>query len=292
MAVNQFLDFLKFEKRYSAHTLKAYSSDLRDFLDFMNITYQTNDLLQTDFFQVRSWIVSLLEQNICPKSVKRKISCLKSFFSFAVKNNFIFKNPMDKISSPKSSEKLPVFIEKTALENLLSGGNFEDTSEGKRDRLILETFYCTGMRISELINIRVMDIDFYRSAVKVSGKRNKERIIPILPHLKAMIEEFVNTNSLVSNPENFLFTNQKGKKLNPKMVYSIVNFYLSKVTTADQRSPHVLRHSFATHMLDNGSDLNAIKEILGHSSLQATQVYTHNTIEKLKNIYKKAHPRA
>jgi integrase/recombinase XerC len=292
MAVNQFLDFLQFEKRYSAHTLKAYTTDLRDFGDFLETAYQTNNLLQTDYFQVRSWIVSLLEQNIDPKSVKRKISCLKSFFSFAMKNNLILKNPMDKVISPKSSSNLPVFIEKNALENLLSGGDFEDTFEGKRDRLILETFYCTGMRLSELLNIKIKDIDFQRSTVKVLGKRNKERIIPILNHLKSMLSDFIKDTANESNFDNFLFTTSKGKKMNPKLVYNIVYSYLSKVTTADKKSPHVLRHSFATHMLNNGSDLNAIKEILGHANLQATQVYTHNTIEKLKNIYKKAHPRA
>jgi integrase/recombinase XerC len=292
MPVSDFLQYLQYEKRCSSHTIAAYTKDLQSFSVYLLGQYATSKPENANYLQVRSWIVSLFESNFDAKSINRKISCLKSFFTYHIKNNFITVNPMDKVVSPKMAKKLPVFIEKNAMENLLDGLEFENNFDGRRDRLILEIFYCTGMRLSELIGVKINDIDNSRKAIKVLGKRNKERIIPLLEHLLRQIEEFVQDFHLNPFQDNYLITNAKGGKISPRMVYGIVNKYLSLVTTADKKSPHTLRHTFATHMLNNGSSLNAIKEILGHANLQATQIYTHNTIEKLKNIHKQAHPRA
>jgi integrase/recombinase XerC len=292
MHLDQFLNYLQFEKRCSSHTITAYTSDLQAFSLFLKEIYELENLQEINYQQIRSWIVSLLENNYDEKSINRKISCLKSYFNFLVKNYFIPKSPMGKVVSPKQIQKLPVFIEKQGMDNLLDGQEFEQNFEGNRDRLILEMFYCTGMRLNELINIKIPDVDFSRENVKVLGKRNKERIIPMLAHLIALIKSFLAEWHLNPIASNYLFTNAKSGKISPRLVYKIVNAYLSRATTSDKKSPHVLRHTFATHMLNNGADLNAIKEILGHANLQATQIYTHNSIERLKSIHKQAHPRA
>ena len=221
-------------------------------------------------------------------SVNRKISSLKSYYKFLLVSNYVDTNPTLKLISPKSSKRLPVFVEKDNMDSLFDKDFFEDSYEGKRDKLIIELFYFTGMRLSELINIKTSDIDKVNSQIKVIGKRNKERLIPITFNTLKDLNEFINFYEI----ENFLFAEGNGKKLYSKKVYRIVNKYLAKISSIKKKSPHVLRHSFATHMLNNGADINAIKEILGHANLSATQIYTHNSIKKLKNVHKQAHPKA
>ncbi|MFN7015266.1 MAG: tyrosine-type recombinase/integrase, partial [Bacteroidia bacterium] len=216
----------------------------------------------------------------------------RSFFTYLIKQGIVEKNPLSKIIAPKIPKRLPAFVPKNSIDELFENVHFSDDFKGKRDKLIFEIFYSTGIRLSELINIKPCDIDEANKSIKVLGKRNKERIIPIQQSLLEKINDLISyTKSNINTSENYLFLTEKGKKIYPRLVYTIVNTYLSRVATITQKSPHVLRHTFATHMLENGADINAIKELLGHSSLSATQIYTHNTIEKLKNIYDKAHPR-
>ena len=288
MQVKKFLNYLKFEKRYSDHTLVAYKTDLNQFISFILLEFEIENLKEVSHSIIRSWIANLLDSGISTRSVNRKITTLKSLFKFLLMEDFITENPTQKIVSPKNTKKLPIFLEESKMEDLFKDINFPETFEGERDKLILDVFYMTGIRLIELINLNVSDIDFQNSTLKVIGKRNKERIIPLPPILLDKLKKFSENNNI----NNTFFVNSEGVKLTPKKVYVIVNKYLSMVSSLEKKSPHVLRHTFATHMLNNGADINAIKEILGHSNLSATQVYTHNTIERLKSIYKQAHPRA
>lgn len=294
MFINEFIDYIAKQKRYSPHTCIAYQQDLRDFFDFLNDQYQVNSIQEINAQLIRSWLVHLIDCKITKRSVNRKISTLKSFYKFLVHNKIIEKNPMEKIISPKNDKTLPAFIEKNKLNNLLNSLEFSNDFEGMQDKLMLEMFYLTGIRLSELIALKSNSIDFDYKQIRVIGKRNKERIIPISSHTIEKIRQFMQQKqqSNVISTVDWLFVRLNGQKLYPEYVYRRIKKYLSYVSTAKKRSPHVLRHSFATHLLDNGAELNAIKEILGHSSLAATQVYTHNTIEKLKNVYNKAHPKA
>lgn len=295
MLIQNFIDYLHFEKRYSPKTLTAYQNDLRQFFDFIRDTYELSDAISADYQMVRSWIVHLLGNNISARSVNRKISALKSFYKYLQKQELIEINPVLKVTPPKTNKKLPEFVDKEKMDMLFDPAIFTDDFEGIRDKLIIELLYYTGIRLSELINIKDTDIDLLRSQIKVTGKRNKERLIPITDELKNTIELYkhVRDNEIERLKSNsYFFVTIKGKNIYEKLVYRVVNSYLSQVSTLQKNSPHVLRHTFATHMLNNGADLNAIKEILGHSNLAATQVYTHNTIEKLKTVYKQAHPRA
>ena len=287
MQKERFLHFLEHEKRYSVHTLKSYSTDLEQFIQFLSSEFQVNTVKDVNFQFVRSWIARLLSNNISARSVNRKITTLKTYFRFLLQENMIKQSPMQKIISPKTSKKLPVFVEEIKMDELLNEIAFGEGFLAQRDRLILELFYFTGIRLSELINLRNKDIDFSNSTILVLGKRNKERLIPLISDIVSKIKE-LNT----SNKSPFLFTTEEGKQISTKQVYRLVNKYLSMVTSLDKKSPHILRHTFATHMLNNGADINAIKELLGHANLSATQAYTHNTIEKLKTVYKQAHPRA
>lgn len=237
-------------------------------------------------------MAALMEQKLTARSINRKITMLKTYFKFLLKENEVKTNPMLKVVSPKMSKKLPVFIEKKNMLDLLDNFAFDNNFEGKRNRLILEMFYSTGIRLSELMNLKCSDINFYSSSVKVLGKRNKERIIPFTPQLKNLISEYLAEKEKAGLNNEHVFVTQKNEKIYEKLVYRIVHYYLGAATSANKKSPHVLRHTFATHMLNNGADLNAIKELLGHANLSATQVYTHNSFEKLKNIYRQAHPRA
>ncbi len=289
-----FLNYIQFEKRYSPNTIIAYKKDLEQFFSFLLSDYQTEDIQSINHLIIRSWLVKLMEAKINPKSVNRKITTLKTFFKFLIKEEAIVINPMSKIISPKTSKRLPVFVEKEKMDLLFDNIEFKDNYIDQRNMLIIELFYATGMRLSELVNLKVSDVDIHNCNIKVLGKRNKERIIPISNKVKDTCLKYIhyrNTFFPETQESNF-FLKEDGKKIYQKLVYRIVNYYLSIVTTIDKKSPHILRHTFATHMLDNGADLNAIKEILGHANLSATQVYTHNTIEKLKNIYKQAHPKA
>lgn len=294
-SVHQFLDYLSFEKRSSVHTVAAYQLDLQQFSDFISDNFQLADVLAAEPTMIRTWTLSLMESGITARSIDRKISALRAFFRYHLKMRHITVNPMEAITAPKISKRLPQFVDETDMSHLFDEELFEDSFEGWRDRLVIELFYVTGMRLSELIGLKRMDIDLYNCTVKVLGKRNKERVIPFSNRVKDIITKYLQLfdEKFPAAPKNYyIFVTDKLNKIYPKSVYRIVRKYLDMVTTIDKRSPHVLRHTFATHMLNHGADLNAIKEILGHTSLAATQVYTHNSIEKLKNIYNQAHPRA
>lgn len=295
MTTGRFLDYIAYEKRYSPLTLVSYRTDLEQFRDFLKNNYETEDLTAASYQMIRSWIVQMLESGQVSRTVNRKISTLRSYYKFLVKENLITENPMTRVIVPKTSIRLPVFVENESLQNLFENVEFGETFEGQRDRMILELFYASGMRLSELINLKESDLELSLGSMRITGKRNKMRIVPLTSHTSKLLSDYIEIKQKHFNKHNnsdYLFVTNKGSKLYPKMVYRTVRKYLSIVTTISKKSPHVLRHTFATHMLNNGADLNAIKEILGHASLSATQVYTHNTVEKLKQVYQKAHPRA
>ncbi len=291
-----FIHYLKYEKRFSKHTITSYEGDLNQFFAFLSqhIKGQIINFQKIDEHIIRKWIVFLIENNISARSVNRKITTLKTFFKFLLKSNQIESNPLDKVLTPKPEKKLPFFVDQNQMDILLDNYKFTDDFEGARDKLIIEIFYFTGIRLSELTELKMKNINQKECFIKVHGKRDKERIIPYPSHLNQSINQYLNYRKQIntsSNQEEPFFITGKGEKIYTKLVYRIVNKYLDAVTTIEKKSPHILRHTFATHMLNNGADLNAIKEILGHANLSATQVYTHNTFEKLKDIYKQAHPR-
>jgi len=288
MYLKEFINYIQSEKRYSDYTITSYKVDLNQFFNYLIEEYKIDNPENVTFKIVRNWISYLLESGLKPRSVNRKISSLKSYFKFLVISNYSDSNPTLKITSPKTSKRLPVFLEKEKINSLLDAKYFDKNFIGYRDKLIIELFYFTGIRLSELLNISIKDIDFNNSQIKVLGKRNKERLIPLTYTLILELKNYINKHNLNS----YLFVDENNNKLYSKKVYRIVNKYISKVSSLKKRSPHVLRHSFATHMLNNGADINAIKEILGHSNLSATQIYTHNSIKKLKNVHKQAHPKA
>ena len=289
MSKNKFIIYLSSEKRFSEHTVKSYTTDLNQFTTFLADEFQiTDDIDEVRFQIIRTWIASLLEKGVNPRSVNRKISTLKSYFKFLIREGVIVENPMMKVVAPKSKKRLPVFIEEDQIQSLLNEVQFEGGFIGERNKLIIELFYVTGIRLSELINIKISDIDFQNQLIKVLGKRNKERLIPLSSSVLVGLSNFIKRNQ----QNQFLFTNLDGKKLYTKLVYRLVNKCIGEISSVNKKSPHILRHTFATHMLNNGADINAIKELLGHANLSATQVYTHNTIDKLKTVYKQAHPRA
>lgn len=291
--VQSFLNYLEYERRYSKHTLESYGNDLEQLYLYLKSAYQKEEMELATHLEIRSWIVHMMEQKISPRSINRKLSTLKSFFKFLMRKGVVKKSPLSKVLAPKTSKRLPVFVEKKGIETLLTDIEFPEGFIGARDKMILDLFYNTGMRRSELNNLKETDIDSYNAQIKVLGKGNKERIIPIQPQLRNALKEYIDLkNQSIVAPSSYLFVNQEGKLLNPSNIYQIVKKYLNLITTIDKKSPHVLRHTFATHLMNNGADINAVKELLGHASLAATQVYTHNTIDKLKNIYKQAHPKA
>ena len=295
MLKDKFVQFLEFEKRSSPHTLVAYRQDLEQFALFLTQIYNLESIEQADHQMLRSWFISLIEKGTSPRTITRKMSSLKAFFRFALANGFEGVNPMLKVSAPKVAKRLPEFIEQEKMEKLVTFSDLSDKQITLRDQTILLVFYSTGIRLSELINIRLEDVDLIKGVIRVLGKRNKERIVPIGDIVKVQMERYLAERIEISGSDNknqMLFVTRKGDKLYSRLVYRIVHNCLSRVSTREKLSPHVLRHTFATHMLDNGADLNAIKDILGHSNLAATQVYTHNTITKLKSVYKQAHPRA
>ncbi|HTX88261.1 MAG TPA: site-specific tyrosine recombinase/integron integrase [Bacteroidales bacterium] len=292
MDPNRFIAYIQFEKRYSPHTVAAYRNDLDQFTAFLQEQYPGTGLQEINATLVRSWVVALMEKGISPRSVNRKLTTLKSFFRFLQKEGEVDQNPVRNVISPKTPKRLPVFVEKEKMELLLDGIAFGEGFPALRDRLVLEMLYGTGMRLSELVHLECTDVDFHRSTLKVLGKRNKERLIPFTPKFGDLMQRYLEERGRIAKEEAGLIVTDSGNKIYPKYVYRLVIRYLSQVTTLTKKSPHVLRHTFATHLLNNGADLNAVKELLGHANLSATQIYTHNTIEKLKKIYKQAHPRA
>ncbi|MDX5348212.1 MAG: tyrosine-type recombinase/integrase [Hymenobacteraceae bacterium] len=289
-----FFKYLKYEKRYSPHTLTSYYTDLGQFSEYLSQTYAIADPAEADHPIIRSWIVSLVQKEYDARSINRKIACLRSYYKFLLRENRISKNPMLRIKPPKASKKLPAFVPQEPINNLLNNFEFEDSFEGLRDKLILELLYGTGMRLAELIGITHEDINLQNRTIKVLGKGNKERLVPINDSLLECLQQYQDKKNkeYPNNSSSNLLVTNRTHKLYPKFVYRTVKKYIGLITTSKHTNPHVLRHSFATHLLDNGADLNAIKDLLGHSSLAATQVYTHNSIEKLKSIFDKAHPKA
>lgn len=291
--VESFLNYIEFEKRSSKHTHVAYANDLAQFEFFLKSFEQEIQL--ATHIDIRNWIVSMMEQKISARSINRKVSALKSFYKFLLRRGEIKKTPLAKVQTPKTVKRLPAFVEQTGTDRLLNDIDFPDNYEGMLAKMVIELLYGTGMRRSELIHLKESDVDSYNSQLKVLGKRNKERIIPIHSELRSAIKVFLEQKKKLKEAtadEIYLLTDMKGNKLSERFVYSTVKKYLNLVTTVEKKSPHTLRHTYATHLLNNGADINAVKELLGHSSLAATQVYTHNTIDKLKNIYKQAHPKA
>jgi len=294
--ISTFLEYMEHEKRCSPHTLSSYGVDLNSFKQHLAKNQSDPEEICSQPKFIRSWIVEMLDAGMGTRSVNRKISALKSFYKYLMRQGYIEVNPMNKVLSPKSPRKLPGFVEKDGMNELLTRVEFGDDFKGFRNKLIIDCLYQTGIRLSELTGLKDKDIDKYDLSIRVIGKRNKERIVPITVDLKNSIQQYMQLRNeeFETGGENeayFLLTD-KGKKLYPKFVYRIVHSYLELVTTIERKSPHILRHTFATHMLNSGADLNAIKELLGHANLAATQIYTHNTFEKLKKAYKQAHPRA
>jgi integrase/recombinase XerC len=292
--IRSFIDYLKFEKRYSNHTIISYTNDLSSFFDYLGSQYGTNKLKDISHSIIRSWMASLKEQQLTSRSINRKISSLKSFLKFHLKQGNIAHMPTANTTAPKIKKRLPAFLKEPEAIQLLETLNSSTESwKSLNAKMLISLFYATGMRLSELINLKERQLDFGRSQIRVLGKGNKERIIPVNNEIMAAIRDYQHLKRQeFDTKEEVLLVTEKGKKMYPKYAWLAVNRSLALTSTLDKKSPHVLRHTFATHLMNNGADLNAVKELLGHSSLAATQVYTHNTIEKLKDIYKKAHPRA
>lgn len=293
-SVQSFLDYLKYEKRYSIHTITSYQTDLTDFLQYLKYQFDGINISEINHNNIRSWLAGLKEKKLASQSINRKISTLKSFFKYQLKVGVLETSPMAKVISPKNSKRLPVFIKEEETRKLVEALK-QSTEDWKslNAKMLFTVFYATGMRLSELINLKEKQLDLDRSQIKVLGKGNKERIIPVSREIISDIRNYLQLKKKhFENPDEELLVTEKGRKLYPKYAYLLINTYLGTAGSLDKKSPHVLRHTFATHLMNNGADLNAVKSLLGHSSLAATQVYTHNTIEKLKDIHKKAHPKA
>jgi integrase/recombinase XerC len=286
--LNQFLNYLSSEKRFSTHTLIAYENDLKQFFEFTKIETLTS-LTEVNHQLIRSWIVDLVDSEFSNKSINRKLSSLRSFVKWAQKNDYLIQNPFKKVVAPKIIKRLPIFVKESEIESVKVESYFTDDFVGIRNLLIVEILYQTGIRLSELINLKIEDLS--NDSIKVLGKRNKERIIPISNELQIQIIEYLKQRTQIISDEWFLFVLEDGKKIYEKLVYRLINNYLSSHTNLEKRSPHVLRHTFATHMMNNGAGLEVLKNLLGHADLSATQVYTHNSFSQLTNIYSQAHPR-
>ena len=289
---DKFLRHLKFEKRVSENTIKSYDNDLSQFLIFSEKYENNRKLSSIDNKTIRAWIIELSTKNLSNKSINRKIASIKSFFKFLIKRQIIKKNPSTLIKSLKAKQTLPLFLKEKDLVSLFKTINLSNTLDETRSDLILELLYGTGIRINELINLKSKNLDLIRNEIKVLGKRNKERILPINQNIVSKAKLYLNHKKRKTSKSEFVFLTDKGNKLYPMMVYRIVKKCLSSLINSEKYNPHLLRHSFATHILNKGGDLNAIKDLLGHESLAATQIYTHNSIEKLKETHKKSHPRA
>ena len=287
--IKNFLDYLTIEKRYSVHTTVSYRNDLNQFNLYLLESYSGLEFHKVEMIHVRSYMVHLLEAKLAKSTVARKVSSIKSLYKFLKKEQIISSSPVQLLETPKLDSRLPVFLKEEEVVNLFEEFKFEDSFIGKRDKMILYLFYQTGIRLSELIGLK--DVDVRNGELKVLGKRNKERIIPLSNNIQPLIDQYLNLKDELGFKKKYFFVTDKGNKLYEKFVYRKVNHYLSIVSSKQKKSPHILRHTFATHMLNNGADLNSIKEILGHENLSATQVYTHNTFQKLKSIHKQSHPR-
>ncbi len=294
MSSQEFISYLSLEKNYSKHTVLAYQKDIQEFSTFCSLNYDTADLVHIEYVVIRSWIVQLSESGISNRSINRKISSLKAYYRFLQKTGDLSVNPLGKHKALKTSKKIEIPFSEVEMENVLSTIAYTDDFEGKRDHLMIHLLYATGIRRAELINLKLTDVDFESNYIKVLGKRNKERIIPMLSELKPyFLLYFKERNKIENTKENkYVFVSKQGNKIYETLVYRVINKYFRMVSSKVKRSPHILRHTFATHLLNKGADLNSVKELLGHSSLASTQVYTHNSIAELKKVHASSHPRA
>lgn len=288
MTKKSFIDHLRYEKRYSSHTIEAYEHDLEQFASFLRRDDLQVELSQVSYHDVRAWVIELMEEGIVPKSINRKLASLKSYYKYLQAQHGLAESPASRVKSLKTGQQLPTFVKQSELERLLQPELYPDTQEGMRDRLVIELLYGTGLRLSELISLRVDSFHRNFSVLKVMGKRRKERMIPLHTNLQKLIKHYIE----LSEVSDFLITTPKGNKAYPMMIYRIVNKYLRLATTTDKPSPHTLRHSFATHLLEEGAPLKAIQDLLGHSSLAATQLYTHTSLKHMKEVFEKSHPRS
>ena len=290
--ITSFLEYLELEKKYSKHTIIAYKNDLISFRDFCIVEFNQEDLKTIHYNQIRTWIVQLVNQQISNRTINRKVSSLKTFYKFLQKIEEINVNPLVKHKALKVQRKIQVPFTEEEVNLVVENVKEENNFVYLRNKLIVELFYSTGIRRIELINIKEKDVNFYDKTLKVLGKRNKERLVPLLPSVIETLNSYlISKKEILSNVDELLIT-EKGNKIYETLVYRIINSYFSQVSSKVKKSPHILRHSFATHLLNQGADLNSVKELLGHSSLASTQVYTHNSLEKIKEVYNKAHPRS
>lgn len=293
MSIPSFLDYLSLEKKYSPLTVKAYKTDLESFYLFLENQYDSAAILEVNYSQIRSWIVYMVNAAISNRSINRKVSALNSYYKFLIKIGAVKVNPLVKHKALKTSRKLQVPFSEEEMQNVLENIEYEDNFEGIRNKLIIELLYTTGVRRIELVELKLVNVDVLNKQIKVLGKRNKERYLPLLESVSVSLKAYLNKRQELSKIHNneYLLLTKKGDKIYEMLVYRLVNYYISLVSQKTKKSPHMLRHTFATHMLANGADLNAVKELLGHSSLAATQIYTHNSIAELKKVHAKSHPR-
>ncbi|WP_029903387.1 tyrosine-type recombinase/integrase [Prevotella sp. 10(H)] len=293
LLIEKYTRYLRYEKNFSLHTEISYSTDLHQFAEFLQQHFPDTDIKNVDSDIVRMWIVSLMEAKISARSVNRKLSTLKSFYKYLLRINEVSTNPVKKITGPKTPKPIPSFVNNGDMDKVLDETNFDDSFESLRNHIMIELFYVTGIRRAELIGLKDTEVDFSAETIQVTGKRNKQRLIPFSDGMKDLLSQYITIrNTQIENLSGYLFVKNDGEQLYPMLVHRIVTENLKQVPTLSKTSPHVLRHSFATSMLNDGADINAVKELLGHSSLAATEIYTHTSFEELKKIYNKAHPRA
>lgn len=293
MSIHSFKAYLELEKNYSPHTVHAYEKDLISYQDFCGETHGLKDISSSTYPIIRSWLVSLMEAGLTNRSVNRKVASLKAYYKFLMRTGDLERNPLAQHKSLKQGKKVEIPFSEQEMKALMDPDFFESDWEGIRNRLIIEMLYATGMRRSELINLKVTDVDLERGTIKVLGKRNKERILPMIPSLGDNIESYLEVRrelEVIKDPA-LLFLTRKGNKMYDTLVYRVINSYFTRISSKTKKSPHILRHTFATHLLAKGADLNSVKELLGHSSLASTQVYTHNSIAELKKVHGASHPR-
>ena len=290
--ITAFLEYLFLEKSYSKHTVTAYKTDLIAFKDFCAVSYNQENLTEIKYGQVRSWVVSLVAADISNNTINRKVSSLKSFYKFLQKTSQIESNPLSKHKALKVAKKVQVPFTSREINAVLENMDGDQGFDLCRNKLVVELLYSTGMRRAELINIKEVDVDIENQTIKVLGKRNKERYVPILSSVVGTIKEYQVLKAAIVGSSGLFLMTSKGNKLYETLVYRIINSYFSQISSKVKKSPHILRHSFATHLLNEGADLNSVKELLGHSSLASTQVYTHNSLDAIKKVYKQAHPRS
>ncbi|MDA9849575.1 tyrosine-type recombinase/integrase [Flavobacteriaceae bacterium] len=291
MSLKSFFDYLEIEKKYSSNTIEAYRNDLNVFAGFLIDEFEVNNINNTSYSYIRSWIVDLVNKGISNRSINRKITSLNSYFKFLLKIDLISENPLTNHKALKTQKKIQLPFSENEMVNVLDIDNYEDNFTGVRDRLIIDLFYTTGIRRIELIQLMISDLNINNKYIKVFGKRNKERIIPLIDSTINILNKYLSYRDELKSDETFLFITSKGKPVYEKLIYRIINKYFDTISTKVKKSPHIIRHSFATHLLNNGADLNSVKDLLGHSSLAATQVYTNRSIDEIKKVFAKSHPR-